>query len=149
MAPAQNRMEEMAKFKEDVATELVFMKQFPILDDTAMNEAEKERKAIRAELRNKLRKYVGPPLLTDEAIEAEKRRKDDLRITFNRESARLAKVKFEAKIQYQKWLNPILMKMSADADIELFDTICKKVETKGLIANKEAEKVNIRETNNI
>ena len=98
-------------------------------------------------MRKNLRKYIGPPLLSDEAREAEKARKDDLRIIFNKESARWAKIKFEAEVSYQKWLNPILTKMSADADVELFDSICEKVEMKGSIASTEAEIKKIRETN--
>ena len=71
MAPAQCRMENMTKFKEEVIAELNFMKQFPILDQTARKEAEKARKARRAEMRKSLRNYAGPPLLTEEAEEAE------------------------------------------------------------------------------
>ena len=72
-------------------------------------------------------------------------RRNELRIIFNRESARWAKIKYEAEVLYQKWLNPILTKMSADADVELFDSICKKVEMKGSLTNMEAEAKKTRE----
>ena len=145
MAPAQSRMENVAKFREEVIAELNFMKQFPILDQTARKEAEKARKDRRSEMRKSLRNNAGPPLLTEEAEEAEKARKNELRIIFNRESARWAKIKYEAEVLYQKWLNPILTKMSADADVELFDSICKKVEMKGSLTNMEAEAKKTRE----
>ena len=145
MAPAQSRMENVAKFREEVIAELNFMKQFPILDQTARKEAEKARKDRRSEMRKSLRNNAGPPLLTEEAEEAEKARKNDLRIIFNKESARWAKIKYEAEVLYQKWLNPILTKMSAEADVELFDSICEKVEMKGSIASMKAEIKKTRE----
>ena len=87
-----------------------------------------------------MRKYKGPPLISDEAREAEKERLDNLRKQFNRESARWAKVKKEAEISYQKWVNPILMKMSTDADLELFDLVFKQVELRDSI-NKMDNKI--------
>ena len=97
-----------------------------------------------------MRKYKGPPLISDEAREAEKERLDNLRKQFNRESARWAKVKKEAEISYQKWVNPILMKMSTEADLELFDLVFKQVELRDSIAKvKDKIKKNreIRESN--
>ena len=122
--------------------ELDFLNKFPILDQTARINAEKLRKTQRAEKRKVLRKYIGPPLISDEAREAEKERLDNLRKQFNRESARWAKVKKEAEISYQKWINPILMKMSKEADLELFDLVYDQVElrdsiTKGYEKNRE------------
>ena len=87
-----------------------------------------------------MRKYKGPPLLTDEDREAEKERLDELRKHFNRESAHWAKVKKEAEISYQKWANPILTKMSTDADLELFDLVFKQVELRDSI-NKMDNKI--------
>ena len=40
----------------------------------------------------------------------------------------------EAEISYQKWINPILMKMSTEADLELFDLVYDQVELRDSIA---------------
>ena len=149
MAPRKPVVENSSNFKSEVEAELGFLKKFPILDQTARINAEKLRKTQRAEKRKVLRKYIGPPLISDEAREAEKERLDNLRKQFNRESARWAKVKKEAEISYQKWINPILMKMSTEADLELFDLVYDKVElrdsiTKGYEKNREIHAANTR-----
>ena len=147
MAPRKPEAENSSNFKAEVEAELDFLKKFPILDQTARINAEKLRKTQRAEKRKVLRKYIGPPLISDEAREAEKERLDNLRKQFNRESARWAKVKKEAEISYQKWINPILMKMSKEADLELFDLVYDQVElrdsiTKGYEKNREIHAAN-------
>ena len=139
MAPRKPEAENSSNFKAEVEAELDFLKKFPILDQTARINAEKLRKTQRAEKRKVLRKYIGPPLISEEAREAEKERLDNLRKQFNRESARWAKVKKEAEISYQKWINPILMKMSTEADLELFDLVYDQVELRDSIAKKNRE----------
>ena len=120
-------------FQAEVEAELDFLKKFPIMDQTERIKAENLRKIERAERRKDLRKYKGPPIVSDEAIEAEKERLDDLRKQFNRESARWSKVKREAEIAYQEWLNPILIKMSDEADLEMFDLVYDKVKLRDSI----------------
>ena len=150
MAPIKCKKENSLKFKAEVEAEIGFLKKFPILDQTARINAEKLRKVQRTERRKIMRKYEGPPLFSDEAREAEKSRLDNLRKQFNRESAHWAKVKTEAEISYQKWVNPILMKMSTEADLELFDLVFKKIELKDSIAkvnNKVKENREIHKSN--
>ena len=96
-------------------------------------DTENLRKIERAERRKELRKYKGPPIVSDEAMEAENKRLHDLRKQFNKESARWSKVKREAEIAYQEWLNPILMKMSDEADLEMFDLVYDKVKLRDSI----------------
>ena len=69
-------------------------------------------------------------------MEAENRRQHVLRLHFNRESARWAKIKKEAEIAYQKWLHPILTKMASEADQEAFDLVCDKVNLRNSIHDK-------------
>ena len=96
-------------FQTEVEIELEYLKQFPVLDPTERIEAENLRKIERAERRKEIRKYRGPPIVSDEAMEAENKRKHDLRLHFNREDARWAKIKQEAEIAYQKWQHTIDM----------------------------------------
>ena len=64
---------------------------------------------------------------------------NNLRIEFNRESAHWAKVKKEAESAYQRWINPILTKMSAEADHELFDIVFDQVGLRDSINKKNRE----------
>ena len=100
--------------------------------------AELARKSQRAEKRRLLRNNKGPQL-TEEDREAEQERLNELRLKFNRESAHWAKVKKEAESSYQRWINPILTKMSADADLELFDIVFDQVGLKDVINKKNRE----------
>ena len=100
------------------------------------------RKQERAEKRKEIRRYKGTPIESEEARVAESKRRSDLRLHFNREDARWAKIKAEAEIEYQKWLNPVLTKMANDADKESFDVVCDNVNLK----NSIHVKVNLRNT---
>ena len=100
------------------------------------------QKQERAKKRREIRRYKGPPIETEEARVAEDKRRRNLRLHFNREDAKRAKIKAEAEIEYQKWLNPILNKMKSDAEKEDFDVICDKVNLKNSIQSK----VNLRNT---
>ena len=112
------------------------MKQFPILDDTERIKEENLRKIERAERRKEIRRYKGPPIVSDEAMEAENKRLHDLRKQFNEEAARWSKIKREAEIAYQEWLNPILTKMADEADLQSFDLVCDKVKLRNSIHDK-------------
>ena len=127
-------------FQTEVAIQLEYMKQFPVLDDTERIKEENVRKQERAEKRKEIRRYKGPPIESEEARVAENKRRSDLRLHFNREDARWAKIKAEAEIEYQKWLNQVLTKMASDADKESFDLVCDNVNLK----NSIHDKVNLR-----
>ena len=127
-------------FQTEVAIELEYLKQFPVLDDTERIKDENVRKLERAKKRKEIRRYKGPPIESEEARVAEIKRRNDLRLHFNREDATRAKIKAEAEIEYQKWLNPILTKMASDAEKESFDVVCDKVNLK----NSIQVKVNLR-----
>ena len=71
---------------------------------------------------------------------AESKRRKDLRLHFNREDATRAKIKAEAEMEYQKWLNPVLTKMANDAEKESFDVVCDEVNLRNAIQIK----VNLR-----
>ena len=86
-------------FQAEVEAELDFLKKFPIMDQTERIKAENLRKIERAERRKELRKYKGPPIVSDEAMEAENKRLHDLRKQFNKESARWSKVYLKLKTQ--------------------------------------------------
>ena len=129
-------------FQTEVAIELEYLKQFPVLDDTERIKDENVRKLERAKKRKEIRRYKGPPIESEEARVAEIKRRSDLRLHFNREDATRAKIKAEAEIEYQKWLNPILNKMASDAEKESFDVVCDKVNLK----NSIQVKVNLRNT---
>ena len=88
--------------------------------------------------RRQLRNDKGP-LVTEKDIEAEVKRLKDLRTKFRRESAHWAKVKQEAEISYQRWLTPILTKMSVEADLEMFEEVYDQVGLKDSIKKKECE----------
>lgn len=133
MAPNNPPEENLLDFQAEVEAEFEFLKQFPVLDQTERFKAENLRKIERAERRKELRKYKGPPIVSDEAMEAENKRQHELRKQFNQESARWSKVKKEAEIGYQEWLNPILMKMSDEADLEMFDLVYDKVKLRDSI----------------
>ena len=127
-------------FQTEVEIRLEYLKQFPVLDDTERIKDENVRKLERAKKRKEIRRYKGPPIETEEARVAEIKRRNDLRLHFNREDATRAKIKAEAEIEYQKWLNPILTKMASDAEKESFDVVCDKVNLK----NSIQVKVNLR-----
>ena len=123
-------------FQTEVAIQLEYMKQFPVLDDTERIKEENVRKQERAEKRKEIRRYKGPPIESEEARVAESKRRSDLRLHFNREDATRAKIKAEAELEYQKWLNPILTKMASDAEKESFDVVCDEVNLKNSIQVK-------------
>ena len=75
------------------------MKSIPILDDSAREKAEKDRKTLSKKLRASQRAYKGPLLFSDTARQAEKNRKKKLRRDFNKADARWSKVKREANIR--------------------------------------------------
>ena len=67
---------------------------------------------------------------------AEDKRRKDLRLFFNREDARRAKIMAEADSEYQKWLNVVLTKMAIDAEKESFDVVYDTVNLKNKINAK-------------
>ena len=97
--------------------EVDFLKGFPIMDDLARNKAKKARDKRQKDLRAEIRAYKGPMLFSDEDREAEQKRKDNLRIQFNRASARRSKIRREAEQLYQAWAHPILVNKAKDAEI--------------------------------
>ena len=123
-------------FQTEVEIQLEYMKEFPVLDDTARLEEENVRRLERIERRKEIRRYKGPPIETEEARVAESKRRKDLRLFFNREDARRAKIKAEAESEYQKWLNVVLTKMAIDAEKESFEIVCDKVNLKNSINAK-------------
>ena len=127
-------------FQTEVAIQLEYLKQFPVLDDTEKNMEENVRKQERAKRRREYRRYKGPPIESEEARVAESKRRKDLRLHFNREDATRAKIKAEAEMEYQKWLNPVLTKMANDAEKESFDVVCDEVNLRNAIQIK----VNLR-----
>ena len=127
-------------FQTEVAIQLEYMKQFPVLDDTERIMEENVRKQERAKRRKEYRRYKGPPIESEEARVAESKRRKDLRLHFNREDATRAKIKAEAEMEYQKWLNPVLTKMASDAEKESFDVVCDEVN----LRNSIQIKVNLR-----
>ena len=150
MAPTKSKKskrEISLEFRAEVKAELEFLQQFPILDQEARDNAELARKSQPAEKRKLLRNNKGPEL-TEEDRKAEIERKNGLRLQFNRESAHRTKVKKEAESSYQRWLNPILTKMSADADLEMFDIVFDQVGLKNVIAKKNREKHELTATLN-
>ena len=141
MAPVKSKKykkEISSDFKEEVNAELRFLQQFPVLDQEERIKAELARKSQRAEQRRLQRNNKGP-LVTEEDREAEEKRLSDLRTKHNRESAHWAKVKQEAEISYQRWLTPVLTKMSADADLEMFEEVFDQVGLKDSIKKKQSE----------
>ena len=145
--PKKTKMEISLDFGAEVKAEVDFLKQLPIFDQEARDKAELARKIERAEKRKQLRNNKGPEL-TEEDREAEVKRKKELRLQLNRESARRTKVKKEAESSYQKWLTPILTKMAADADKEMFDVVCDQVGLKNDIAKKIRERHELTATRN-
>ena len=140
MEPDLTPEEHPLGFQTEVAIQLEYMKQFPVLDDTEKNMEEKVRKQERAKRRREYRRYKGPPIESEEARVAEIKRKKALRLHFNREDATRAKIKAEAEMEYQKWLNPVLTKMANDAEKESFDVVCDEVNLRNAIQIK----VNLR-----
>ena len=141
MAPVKSKKykkEISSDFKEEVNAELRFLQQFPVLDQEERIKAELARKSQRAEQRRLQRNNKGP-LVTEEDREAEEKRLSDLRTKHNRESAHWAKVKQEAEISYQRWLTPVLTKMSADADLEMFEEVFDQVGLKDSIKKEQSE----------
>ena len=141
MAPVKSKKskkEISSDFKEEVNAELRFLQQFPVLDQEGKSEAELARKSQRAEQRRLQRNDKGP-MITDEDIEAEEKRLSELRNKHRRESAHWAKVKQEAEISYQSWRNTVLTKMSADADIEMFEEVLDQVGLRDSIKKKQCE----------
>ena len=123
-------------FQTEVAIRLEYLKQFPVLDDSERTLEENVRKQERAKRRREYRRYKGPPIETEEASAAESKRQSNLRLHFNREDATRAKIKAEAEIQYQIWLNPILTEMASDAEKETFDVVCDEVNLRNSIEAK-------------
>ena len=142
MAPVANngitarkaREQAVLQFRAEVNAEVDFLKGFPIMDDLARNEAKKARDKRQKELRAEMRAYKGPILFSDEAREAERKRKDNLRIQFNRASARRSKIRREAEQHYQAWAHPILVNKAKDADSELVELDLQQLDLKDTIA---------------
>lgn len=141
MAPVKSKKskgEISSDFRKKVKAELRFLQQFPVLDQEGKTEAELARKSERAEQRKMQRNEKGP-MITDEDIEAEGKRLRDLRKKHSRESANWAKVKQEAEISYQRWRNTVLTKMTADADIEMFEEVLDQVGLRDSIKKMQSE----------
>ena len=85
--------EDTETFRAEVEKEFVFLKSFPVLDDWARKEAEKEREILKKKLRDSQREYKGPPLNSSTARQAERKRLMKLRQNFNKVNARWSKVK--------------------------------------------------------
>ena len=116
------------------------MQSFPVLDDKARKEAEKEREILMKKLRNLQRKYNGPPLILDTAIQAENDRLIELQNEFNKASARRSRVRKMANIKYLGWANKKLEKMFEKAKVDLVHEDFNHIKLKESIA--DAEKIN-------
>ena len=95
------------------------MQSFPVLDDKARKEAEKEREILMKKLRKSQREYNGPPLILESAKKAENDRLDALQKVFNRASARRSRVRKMANIKYLGWANRKLEKMYEKSKVDL------------------------------
>ena len=113
------------------------MKSIPILDDSAREKAEKDRKTLSKKLRASQRAYKGPLLFSDTARQAEKNRKKKLRRDFNKADARWSKVKREANIIYFGWSSSKLEKMSQEAKWDILNQDLAQIELKDSIAVAE------------
>jgi hypothetical protein len=102
--------ENTESFRAEVEKEFVFLQSFPVLDDGARKKAEKEREILKKKLRNSQRKYNGPPLILDTAIQAENDRQIELQKEFNKISARWSRIRKVANIKYLGWANTKLEK---------------------------------------
>ena len=85
--------ENTESFRAEVEKEFVFLKSFPVLDDWARKEAEKEREILKKKLRDSQREYKGPPLISDTAIQAESERLMNLQKDFNKIAARWSRIR--------------------------------------------------------
>ena len=135
---AKKAVEDATKlFWADLENEVNFMKSFPILDDSAREKAEKDRKTLNKKMRASQRAYKGPLLFSDTARQAEKNRKKKLRRDFNKADARWSKVKREANIIYFGWSNSKLEKMSQEAKWDILNQDLAQIELKDSIAVAE------------
>ena len=141
MAPVDNngitarkaREQAILQFRAEVNEEVDFLKGFPIMDDLARDEAKKARDKCQKELRAEMRAHKGPTLTSDEDRETERKRKDSLRIQFNRASARRSKIRRAAKQLFQAWAHPILVNKAKDADSELVELDLEQLDLKDSI----------------
>jgi hypothetical protein len=131
-------------FRAEVEKEFVFLKSFPVLDDWARKEAEKEREILKKKLRDLQREYNGPPLISDTAIQAENDRLMKLQKEFNKIAARWSRIRQEANIKYLGWSNPKLENMFKEAKEDLVHEDFNHIELKDSIANAEGNNMKFR-----
>ena len=135
---AKKAEEEVTKlFRADVEKEFVFMKSFPVLNDSARKKDENERKILKKKLRDSQREYKGPPLFSGTARQAERKRLGKLRQNFNKADARWSKIRQEANIKYLGWSNSKLEKMFKEAKMDLVHQDFTQIELKDSIAETE------------
>ena len=136
--------EDTETFRAEVEKEFAFMKSFPVLDDWARKEAEKEREILKKKLRDSQREYKGPPLISDTAIQAESERLMNLQKDFNKIAARWSRIRQEANIKYLGWSNSKLEKMFKEAEEDLVHEDFNQIELKDSIANAEGNTMKFR-----
>ena len=117
------------------------MNSYSILDDSAREKAEKDRKIQKKKMRASLRDYKGPPLTSNSARKAENDQQKKFRKDFNKIDARWSKIKREANIIYLGWSNSKLEKMTEDANLEILDQEVAQLELQESI---NAKAVNIK-----
>ena len=98
--------DESKLFWAEVKEEVNFMNRYSILDDSAREKAEKDRKIQKKKMRASLRAYKGPSLTSYSAKEAENDRQKKFRKDFNKIDARWSKIKREANIIYLGCMTP-------------------------------------------
>ena len=120
------------------------MQSFPVLDDKARKEAEKEREILMKKLRKSQREYNGPPLILESAKKAENDRLVALQKEFNRASARRSRVRKMANIKYLGWANKKLEKMFEKAKVDLLHEDFNHIKLKESIADAEKNNRKLR-----
>ena len=155
MAPRQSKVckskmaekaeeENTESFRAEVEKEFVFLQSFPVLDDRARKEAEKEREISMKRLRKSQRKYNGPPLILESAKKAENDRLDALQKVFNRASARRSRVRKMANIKYLGWANRKLEKMYEKSKVDLVHEDFNHIKLRESIAEAEENNRKLR-----
>ena len=130
--------DESKLFWAEVKEEVNFMNRYSILDDSAREKAEKDRKIQKKKMRASLRAYKGPSLTSYSAKEAENDRQKKFRKDFNKIDGRWLKIKREANIIYLGWSNSKLEKMTEDANLVILDQEVAQLELQESI-NAKAE----------
>jgi hypothetical protein len=136
--------ENTESFRAEVEKEFVFLQSFPVLDDKARKEAEKEREILKKKLRNSQREYNGPPLILDTAIQAENDRQIELQKEINKISARWSRIRKVANIKYLGWANTKLEKMFKKAKVDLVHEDFNHIKLKESIADAEKNNRKLR-----